>query len=239
MQMEMELVDGFSDVNKDGADDFLFGNPLANPDSDRDGLADALDLDSDNDGIFDVIEAGGIDPDLDGIIGTGPIADADMDGFSDIADTDDNTTPALGDGPGTQLPVPNTDGGPQANYQDTDSDGDGCSDVIEAGFTDDNSDGLLGDAPLTINEDGTVSSGTDGYTAPGTEYTDDMVSASECNPPAQGNEAVSIDEDTMLEDFSITANNTDPDGDATHGYFPVRTHRNCGWRHLQIMAMVQ
>ena len=31
------------------------------------------DLDSDNDGIFDVIEAGGVDGDGDGIIGTGAL----------------------------------------------------------------------------------------------------------------------------------------------------------------------
>ena len=47
-----------------------------------------------------------------------------------------------------------------------DSDGDGCFDVTEAGFTDVNGDGTLGDAPLTVNPDGSVSSGTDGYTTP-------------------------------------------------------------------------
>jgi len=47
----------------------------------------------------------------------------------------------------------------------TDSDGDGCSDVLEAGFADDNDDSQLGDVPLTVDENGLVTSGT-GYLAP-------------------------------------------------------------------------
>ena len=34
---------------------------------------------------------------------------------------------------------------------DLDADGDGCFDVTEAGFTDVNGDGTLGDAPLTVD----------------------------------------------------------------------------------------
>ena len=47
-----------------------------------------------------------------------------------------------------------------------DSDNDGCPDVIEAGFTDPNGDGKLGDNPITVDSNGKVTSGSDGYTTP-------------------------------------------------------------------------
>ena len=47
-----------------------------------------------------------------------------------------------------------------------DADGDGCNDVREAGFTDTNDDGYLGPNPVTIDADGLVTSGSDGYTTP-------------------------------------------------------------------------
>lgn len=59
-----------------------------------------------------------------------------------------------------------TDGDGINDHLDLDSDGDGCNDVDEAGFTDDNSDGLLGPSPVTVDSDGLVTSGIDGYTAP-------------------------------------------------------------------------
>ena len=52
------------------------------------------------------------------------------------------------------------------NQIDLDSDGDGCNDVEEAGFTDDNSDGYLGPNPVTVDANGVVTSGSDGYTIP-------------------------------------------------------------------------
>jgi hypothetical protein len=47
-----------------------------------------------------------------------------------------------------------------------DADGDGCTDVVESGFTDNNDDGVLGPNPVTINSEGMVTSGSDGYSAP-------------------------------------------------------------------------
>src|SRR5688572_5700185 len=91
-------------------------------DTDLDGITDNLDLDSDNDGIKDVIEVGGIDPDNDGIIGTGPITDTDADGWSNITDNDNG---------GTALLNPDTDGDGKKNFQDVDSDGDTVLDSIE------------------------------------------------------------------------------------------------------------
>lgn len=56
------------------------------------------------------------------------------------------------------------------NHQDLDSDQDACFDIVEAGFTDYDNDGLLGSLPLTIGSNGQVTSGTDGYTAPNGDF---------------------------------------------------------------------
>jgi gliding motility-associated-like protein/uncharacterized repeat protein (TIGR01451 family) len=90
--------------------------------TDLDSQFDILDLDSDNDGIKDVIEAGGNDPDHDGIIGTGAIVDTDGDGWSNITDSDNG---------GTALPNPDTDSDGTPNFQDLDSDDDEVTDNIE------------------------------------------------------------------------------------------------------------
>jgi len=57
------------------------------------------------------------------------------------------------------------DGDGFSNCADRDSDGDGCFDVVEAGFTDYNNDGILGTVPVSVNNNGEVISGTDGYSA--------------------------------------------------------------------------
>ena len=49
---------------------------------------------------------------------------------------------------------------------DLDSDNDGCNDVKEAGYTDGDDDGLLGDSPVTQTSLGTVTGTIDGYTDP-------------------------------------------------------------------------
>jgi gliding motility-associated-like protein len=49
---------------------------------------------------------------------------------------------------------------------DLDSDGDGCDDVIEAGFTDEDGDGYLGNVPTIEDSLGLVISGVDGYQLP-------------------------------------------------------------------------
>ena len=60
-----------------------------------------------------------------------------------------------------------TDGDGTADFYDLESDGDGCSDVIEAGFTDSDPspDGVLGASPVTVNQFGLVA-GYDGYISP-------------------------------------------------------------------------
>ena len=127
-----------TDTDGDGLSDIVdpdnSGTPLTDPDSDGDGIKDRLDLDSDNDGIQDVIEAGGEDPDGDGVIGTGPITDTDGDGWSDLTDPDDNGTP---------LPDPDTDHDGQPDRLDIDSDNDGMTDANEAGGADADGDGRI------------------------------------------------------------------------------------------------
>ncbi|MDQ3108687.1 MAG: gliding motility-associated C-terminal domain-containing protein [Bacteroidota bacterium] len=125
------IVDNIDpDDDNDGIPDVTEGPG----DNDGDGIPDAYDLDSDNDGIADVVEAGGSDPDGDGIIGSGPIADADGDGLSDLVDPDNGGTP---------LVIIDTDNDGIPNGLDLDADNDGITDVTEAGGTDANGDGLI------------------------------------------------------------------------------------------------
>ncbi len=135
------IADSFDiDDDNDGLPDSVELATAVNAgDTDLDGVADNLDLDSDNDGIRDVIEAGGIDPDNDGIIGTGPITDTDGDGWSNITDSDNG---------GTALPNPDTDGDGKKNFQDVDSDGDTVLDSIE------NDPFATGNGPVDTDGDG-------------------------------------------------------------------------------------
>ncbi|WP_330444544.1 gliding motility-associated C-terminal domain-containing protein [Flavivirga abyssicola] len=104
----------FTDTNGDGVNDLY--------DNDGDGIPDFLDLDSDNDGIYDVIEAGGVDGDGDGLIGTGALVDTDGDGWSDITDPTNGGIPLI---------LIQSDGDSIPDLLDVDSDGDGCPDALE------------------------------------------------------------------------------------------------------------
>ena len=53
-------------------------------------------------------------------------------------------------------PAPDTDNNMIPDYMDLDSDGDGCADVIEAGFVDDDGDGYLGLSPTVEDSMGVV-----------------------------------------------------------------------------------
>ncbi|WP_405412312.1 T9SS type B sorting domain-containing protein [Maribacter sp. Asnod1-A12] len=54
----------------------------------------------------------------------------------------------------------------QIDSQDLDSDNDGCFDVVEAGFTDLDYDGILGDFPNDVDNNGRITNEIDGYTTP-------------------------------------------------------------------------
>ncbi|MEJ1239811.1 Ig-like domain-containing protein, partial [Chryseolinea sp. T2] len=120
----------YLDSNCDGINDYF--------DFDLDGVPDFLDLDSDNDGITDCLEAGGNDANKDGIVDG--FVDADGNGLSD----------ALGAG----LISGDLDGDTRKSFRDRDSDGDGITDVVEAGGADTNGDGII---------DGFADTDKDGY----------------------------------------------------------------------------
>ncbi|MBC2844867.1 hypothetical protein, partial [Winogradskyella flava] len=102
---------------------FLYASASGCPDSDGDGVSDNLDLDADNDGIYDVDEAGNgaLDTNNDGVVDSNDTGFSDLDnnGADDDAElvTPVDSDPANNDGP---------------DFQDTDSDGDGCPDANEA-----------------------------------------------------------------------------------------------------------
>ena len=81
-----------------------------------------------------------------------PVLDNDSDGVPDSIDLDDDNDGILDTVEGaTDL---DADGLP--NAFDLDSDGDLCFDIIEAGFTDLNGDGRLGDLPIIVGTNGMV-----------------------------------------------------------------------------------
>ena len=135
-------------------------------DSDNDGVYDFYDLDSDNDGIYDLIESGQLgtlsDTNLDGIE-DGPTYG--VNGWADAAETTPDSN-LIGYTPN------DLDTDTIFSYLDLDSDGDTCSDVIEAGFSDGNVDDLLGDNPVITDTNGLVTNATDGYTLPNSDYLD-------------------------------------------------------------------
>ncbi|CAH8281587.1 gliding motility-associated-like protein [Mariniflexile fucanivorans] len=151
------------DADLNGLDDVY--NINATPlDSDTDGVYDFYDLDSDNDGIFDLEESGSALPDsnFDGIIDN-INTKIGTNGWDDNAETSPDSN-AIG------YAVNNLDADTLFSYIDLDSDGDLCSDVIEAGFSDGNNDSLLGHSTVTINTFGKVTNATDGYTLPNNNY---------------------------------------------------------------------
>ncbi|OED37671.1 hypothetical protein AB833_22645 [Chromatiales bacterium (ex Bugula neritina AB1)] len=152
-------------------------------DSDGDGVFDYLDLDSDNDSIADSVEngyqvgAGGLqrqdgnivpvlDTDNDGVPNYRDI-DSDQDGISDISEAkqrdNDNDRRVDGfidtdvNGLADMLTglAPDLDRDQLADFLDTDSDGDGLSDLLEAGGIDLNNDGIH-DTETDANANGIV-----------------------------------------------------------------------------------
>lgn len=149
-----------TDSNQDGLDD-AFGTGIIPVDSDNDGVPDYLDLDSDNDGIYDVVESGSNAPNMNGLL-TGTIF-----GSNGLAN---NLETAIDNGI-LNYTIADTDADGTNNYIDSDSDGDLCADVIEAGFSDPNNDGFLGNAnPPIVNATGVVQNAPNGYTTPNPNY---------------------------------------------------------------------
>jgi len=155
------------DVDQNGLDD-VFNNGTSPIDSDLDMVPDYLDLDSDNDGIYDLVETGQLgiflDTDLNGIV-DGAATYFGMNGWIDVAETAPDSG-LIG------YVLNDEDADSNYSYLDLDSDGDDCSDVIEAGFSDLNNDDLLGDNSVVVNANGVVTNAMDGYTIPSSDYLD-------------------------------------------------------------------
>ncbi|MEP2024764.1 T9SS type A sorting domain-containing protein, partial [Reichenbachiella sp.] len=103
-------------------------------DTDLDGIPDFRDLDADNDGLPDLFEVGGTDLDNDGFLDN--TTDTDGDGVADIIDADNGGTPLI---------LADRDGDGLRDAADLDSDGDGLTNLLEAGGIDADGDGKLDD----------------------------------------------------------------------------------------------
>ncbi|WP_456867713.1 hypothetical protein [Galbibacter sp. BG1] len=126
-------------------------------DTDGDGIPNSLDLDSDNDGIFDAVEAGhGKSIDSEGKV----IGAVGADGIP-------NSVQATGqfDSGNINYSIADSNEDNVFDYMSLDSDSDGCNDVIEAGFLDEDNDGILGNTPVSVNSLGTIIE-QGGYTTP-------------------------------------------------------------------------
>ena len=164
ISIDVMNFDNDSDLDGDGVFD-AFDNCISevNPDQsdiDGDGIGDVCDQDRDGDGVLDVQEI------IDGTAVanpcsfvfsniTGPIhslADCDSDGVLDRFDEDDDNDGLLD----SQEGFVDFDGDGIPNTLDLDSDGDGCLDVLEGGFSDQDSDGVLGQAPIAVSPTGRV-----------------------------------------------------------------------------------
>lgn len=150
------------DLDKNGLDD-AYGNGLIPIDTDNDGIPNFLDLDSDNDGIYDIVESGNkaLDTNNDGMIDGNP-TDFGSNGLYNNLETAPNSG-------AINYTITDTDGDTISNYFDFDSDGDGCPDVIEAGFLDGNNNGFVGNDLPIVNSKGVVTNAT-AYTTPHLNY---------------------------------------------------------------------
>ena len=151
------------DTNQDGLDDVFIS--LLNADSDNDEILNYLDLDSDNDGIFDTTEAGhNLDTDSDGRIDNAN----SLIGINGLVDNleiaPDSKVLSL------KYLIANTDNDTNFDFIELDADNDACFDVTEAGFEDVNNDGVLGNNPVQVDENGIVINTIDGYTNPNLDF---------------------------------------------------------------------
>lgn len=134
-----------ADLDSDG--DGIYDLEEGTGDSDGDGIPDYLDTDSDNDGIPDA-EEGTSDTDGDGTPDyLDDSLDEDGDGIPDIIETDGNT---------------DTDGDGIPDFNDADSDNDGLTDGEESGALGVDSDGDGIDDYYDVDQTGGVDSNGDG-----------------------------------------------------------------------------
>ena len=191
-------------------------------DRDGDGTADIVDLDNDNDGIPDAEETG--------TLAFSPTGDEDGDGILNFEDLDDAVAgftaanDANGDG---VIDGFDTDRDGVPDVYDLDSDNDGIADLLEAGGTDADGDGVVDDltdddgdglANVVDNNDtdGPLGSGVDA-TTPGTSVlTDAAATGTPVAPDADGDGLADyndLDADGDGISDVAEAGGTDADGD--------------------------
>ena len=141
-----------ADTDGDGYNDLVDVFPCDNSeweDCEGDGQGDNSDTDDDNDGVADSLDPFPCD--------ASESADFDSDGVGDNADIDDDNdgildiyedTAAGGDD--------DIDNDGIENSKDLDSDADGCYDVTEAGLSDPDSNGVLGNGAVVVDSQGRV-----------------------------------------------------------------------------------
>ena len=173
VSIELVTLDNEKDRDSDGAgDDFDNCPDISNPnqrDFDGDGIGDACDDDIDGDGVLNITEIIDNTSNYDAcsflpISITLPITvsvDCDSDGVDDKDDIDDDNDGILDILEGDE----DIDGDGLPNSVDIDSDNDGCYDAVEAGFSDDDNDGVLGTGPVEFDNVGRVLN-QGGYTQP-------------------------------------------------------------------------
>ena len=210
------------DADLNGLDDIydIAGIPL---DTDADTVPDFYDLDSDNDGITDLIETGQLgllsDTDLNGIVDSGfPFG---INGWVDLAETTPDSN-LIG------YTLNDFDLDTIFSYIDSDSDGDGCSDVIEAGFSDANGDNYLGNGIVVVDltpdsntGQGLVTNASDGYTIPNSDYLDfapitittQPVDTEVCESSSQIISVISADAETYQWELSTDGTTWNPIAD--------------------------
>ncbi|WP_373456496.1 beta strand repeat-containing protein, partial [uncultured Tenacibaculum sp.] len=132
-------------------------------DSDGDGVDNCVDLDTDNDGIYDVLEAGHGIAHTNGVILGAVGADGIPDAVQAAGQEDSGT---INYTLANSEPTPDT----LFDFQDTDSDDDGCSDANEA-YNDSNADGGDGGSFGTGEPQTNVDSATGLVTFVGVDYT--------------------------------------------------------------------
>lgn len=126
-------------------------------DFDEDGIVNTLDLDSDNDGVYDAVEAGHGQSHTGGVV-NGTVG---TDGIPDVVQSAANSGLI-------NYIILDSDSDNSYDGYELDSDNDLCNDIDEAGFTDPNNDGVLGDLPTVVDSNGLVLGAdvVDGYTPP-------------------------------------------------------------------------
>ncbi len=123
-------IDQFDDLNGDGADDGLQRTNAVLIDTDADRTPDFRDLDSDQDSLSDLLETQGAAADLD----NNGVLDSFIDGNNDGLDDNMASNPVR---------ERDTDRDGIPDQVDLDSDGDGFSDLVEAGGLDIDNDGRV------------------------------------------------------------------------------------------------